>query len=71
MPLETPEVARVRALGMPVIGELELASRFLVGQTIAITGSNGKTTTTTLVGEILKRAGLATLGRWQYRYAGH
>ena len=61
VPLETPEVARVRALGMPVIGELELASRFLAGQTIAITGSNGKTTTTTLVGEILKRAGLATL----------
>ena len=61
VPLETPEVARVRALGMPVIGELELASRFLDGQTIAITGSNGKTTTTTLVGEMLKRAGLATL----------
>ena len=61
VPLETPEIARVRALGMPVIGELELASRFLQGQTIAITGSNGKTTTTTLVGEILKRAGVSTL----------
>lgn len=61
VPLETPEVARVRALGMPVIGELELASRFLKGQTIAITGSNGKTTTTTLVGEILKHADVPTL----------
>ena len=61
VPLETPEVERVRALGMPVIGELELASRFLQGRVIAITGSNGKTTTTTLVGEILKRAGMATL----------
>lgn len=58
VPLQTPEVARVRALGMPVIGELELASRFLEGQVIAITGSNGKTTTTALVGEILKHAGV-------------
>ena len=61
VPMDTPEVKQVVALGMPVIGELELASRFLQGQVIAITGSNGKTTTTTLVGEILKRAGLATL----------
>ena len=61
VPMETPEVRQVVALGMPVIGELELASRFLQGQVIAITGSNGKTTTTTLVGEILKRGGLQTL----------
>ena len=61
VPTSTPEVVRVRALGMPVIGELELASQFLQGQIIAITGSNGKTTTTTLVGEILQRAGVATL----------
>ncbi len=61
VPMDTPEVRQVRALGMPVIGELELASRFLEGQVIAITGSNGKTTTTTLVGEILKRGGLQTL----------
>ena len=61
VPTLTPEVVRVRALGMPVVGELELASRFLQGQVIAITGSNGKTTTTTLVGEILKAAGMATL----------
>ncbi len=61
VPMETPEVRQVVALGMPVIGELELASRFLKGQVIAITGSNGKTTTTTLVGEILKRGGMETL----------
>ncbi len=61
VPMDTPEVRQVVALGMPVIGELELASRFLKGQVIAITGSNGKTTTTTLVGEILKRGGMETL----------
>ncbi|HEY0379377.1 MAG TPA: UDP-N-acetylmuramoyl-L-alanine--D-glutamate ligase [Pyrinomonadaceae bacterium] len=44
--------------GAEVIGEVELASRFLRGRVVAITGSNGKTTTTTLVGEILKDAGV-------------
>jgi len=44
-----------------VIGELELAARFLKGKTVAITGSNGKTTTTALVGEILEKAGIPTL----------
>lgn len=44
--------------GAEVIGEVELASRFLQGSVIAITGSNGKTTTTTLVGELLRNAGL-------------
>lgn len=43
-----------------VIGEVELASRFLKGRIIGITGSNGKTTTTTLIGEILKDVGLKT-----------
>jgi UDP-N-acetylmuramoylalanine--D-glutamate ligase len=46
--------------GAEVIGEVELASRFLKGRMVAITGSNGKTTTTTLVGELLKEAGLQT-----------
>ena len=45
--------------GAEVIGEVELASRFLRGRIVGITGSNGKTTTTTLVGEILKDAGLS------------
>jgi UDP-N-acetylmuramoylalanine--D-glutamate ligase len=61
VPLNTPELAQVKSFGLPVIGELELAARFLKGSILAITGSNGKTTTTTLVGEILTRAGLPTL----------
>jgi len=44
--------------GAEVIGEVELASRFLRGRMVAITGTNGKTTTTTLIGELLKDAGL-------------
>ena len=44
--------------GAEVIGEVELASRFLKGRIVAITGSNGKTTTTALIGELLKDAGL-------------
>ena len=60
VPLDTPEVKQVMALGMPVIGELELASQFLVGKIVAITGSNGKTTTATLVGKIFEDAGWAT-----------
>jgi UDP-N-acetylmuramoylalanine--D-glutamate ligase len=46
--------------GAEVIGEVELSSRFLKGRIVAITGSNGKTTTTTLIGELLKDAGLPT-----------
>jgi len=61
VPLDTPELAQVKAFGLPVIGELELAARFLKGKILAITGSNGKTTTTALVGEILNKAGLPTL----------
>lgn len=61
VPLDTPELKQVRSFGLRIIGELELAARFLKGKTLAITGSNGKTTTTTLVGEILKEAGLRTL----------
>ena len=61
VPLETPELTQVRHFGLPIIGELELAARFLKGKTLAITGSNGKTTTTTLVGEILKESGIPTL----------
>ena len=42
--------------GAEVIGEIEFASRYLKGRIVAITGTNGKTTTTTLVGELLKDA---------------
>jgi len=61
VPATVPELVQVRAIGMHVIGELELGAEFLQGEVIAITGSNGKTTTTTLVGEILKAAGRTTL----------
>ena len=44
--------------GAEVIGEVELASRFLRGRMVAITGANGKTTTTSLIGEMLKDAGM-------------
>ena len=49
---------KARARGIDVIGEIELAAPFLRGRTIGITGSNGKTTTTSLVGHILHSAGV-------------
>src|SRR5580658_1222983 len=61
VPMDTPEVKQVVAFGLPVIGELELASRYLQGDVVAITGSNGKTTTTALVGKIFRDAGVPTL----------
>jgi len=47
-----------RAKGVPVIGELELAARYIHEPIVAITGTNGKTTTTSLVGEMLRASGL-------------
>src|SRR5579863_5675261 len=61
VPLDTPELVQARNFGRPGIGEMELAARFLKGERLAITGSNGKTTTTALSGEILKEAGYRTL----------
>ncbi len=61
VPMSTPELVQVRALGLHIIGELELGAEFLAGQAIGITGSNGKTTTTTLIGEILAASGRPTL----------
>ncbi len=60
VPLSTPDVQRSISAGVPLIGELELAAQGLRGQMIAITGSNGKTTTTSLVGHILHQAGFDT-----------
>jgi UDP-N-acetylmuramoylalanine--D-glutamate ligase len=57
VPFDAPQLKQARELGIKVIGEVELACQFLQGQVIAITGSNGKTTTTTLVGEILSKSG--------------
>jgi len=61
VPVDSQPLEQARPLGAPVIGEIELASEFLTGPIVAITGSNGKTTTTTLVGEILAKGGLKTL----------
>jgi len=57
VPLNIPLLQRAAALVIPIIGEIELAYRYLHGSVIAVTGSNGKSTTTTLIGEILKVAG--------------
>jgi UDP-N-acetylmuramoylalanine--D-glutamate ligase len=60
VPLETTEIQNAIAAGTPVIGELELASRYLRGSVLGITGTNGKTTTTTLAGKLLAKAGFPT-----------
>jgi len=54
------EIMAARAQGVPVLSEIELAYLFLRGKIVGITGSNGKSTTTTLVHRILKEAGLRT-----------
>ncbi len=56
-----PVVHAARLRGTPVIGELELAARMLRGRLVAITGTKGKSTTTTLAGRMLEEAGLRTL----------
>lgn len=53
VPVNAPALEPARKLGIPIIGEVELASRFLQGRLIAITGSNGKTTTTALAGDVV------------------
>ena len=61
VPANLPPLEHARARGIPVWSEVELAWRFLRGTLVAITGSNGKTTTTALVSHILKTAGVPTL----------
>lgn len=60
VPLALEPFQQAKAAGIPIISEIELAARFLRGRLVGITGSNGKTTTTTLIGELLKNAGLPT-----------
>jgi UDP-N-acetylmuramoylalanine--D-glutamate ligase len=61
VPVDAPPLEQARALGETVIGEIELAAQFLPGPIVAITGSNGKTTTTTLTGEIMTAGGFPAL----------
>ena len=61
VPADAPQLAQARMLGEAIIGEIELAARFLAGHIVAITGANGKTTTTSLAGEIVAAGKFATL----------
>ena len=65
VPTNAGPLKQARELGIPVIGEIELASRFLKGHIIAITGSNGKTTTTALAGEVVGWGG------WEVQVGGN
>jgi UDP-N-acetylmuramoylalanine--D-glutamate ligase len=58
VPFDLPPLLEAWRRGVTVIGEVELAAPFLQGRTVGITGSNGKTTTTSLVGHILREAGV-------------
>jgi len=60
VPLTLPALQRARGKGIEIISELELAWRFLRGTVVAVTGSNGKTTTVTLLGRIFAEAGRHT-----------
>jgi UDP-N-acetylmuramoylalanine--D-glutamate ligase len=59
VPNEAPVIVAARERGLPVLGELELAWRLLPQRFVAVTGTNGKTTTTELLGAIWREAGLA------------
>lgn len=58
VPPDLPSIEKARGRGADVIGEVELASMFLRGKIIGITGSNGKTTTTAMTGHILRESGI-------------
>ena len=57
VPAQAAVIAEARRRGVPVMGELELAWRLVDAETIAVTGTNGKTTTVELLGEIHRAAG--------------
>ncbi len=61
VPADSPYLQAARAAGVQVWSEIEFAWRFLRGKLIAVTGSNGKTTTTALIGHILDSAGVPTI----------
>lgn len=57
VPADLPQLELARTKGIEIISEPELAGRFLRGRMIGVTGSNGKTTTTTIIGELMRAAG--------------
>ena len=61
VPVDAPPLVQARSHGEKVVGEIELAAQFFPGRIVAITGSNGKTTTTTLAGEIVTAGGSRTV----------
>ena len=61
VPADAPLLQAARAKGVTIWSEIELADRYLKGRMIGITGSNGKTTTTSLIAHILKTAGISTI----------
>jgi UDP-N-acetylmuramoylalanine--D-glutamate ligase len=58
VPVDTPPIAAAQARGIPVIGDIELFARVAAAPVVAITGSNGKSTVTTLLGAMARQAGL-------------
>jgi len=58
VPMDIPAVEQMRAAGLELWGEIELAYAFEQGKVLAVTGTNGKTTTTSLLGAIMEHAGL-------------
>lgn len=58
IPLTAPMILKLQAQGTPILSEIEFAARYTDAKMICITGSNGKTTTTSLIYDILRRAGL-------------
>lgn len=60
VPLEIPAIAAAKAAGVPILGEVEIAFRELTAPVIGITGTNGKSTTTALLGDLFQAWGKAT-----------
>jgi UDP-N-acetylmuramoylalanine--D-glutamate ligase len=61
VPWDLPALVAARERGVPVVAEVEAGSWFLHGDLVAVTGSNGKTTTTTLIGRMLESSGIHTM----------